>query len=383
MPSVPMPTGQSTSGAPGNSGVQATTGATTSASGTERFSIPDLCSPLAVFGVVLASQLLALLLTLAGQPGWFAFYSHLAPTALLLLWTGLLSAAVLCRLRQWLTRFTVREGSVVAYLIVIGCVSAVSEAAFWVGRFLGAGADTGGNWFPTGHWTFLTRNLAIATLLMAPLLRYFYVSQQWQRNVRREAGARLNALQARIRPHFLFNSMNTIAALTRSNPAAAEQAVEDLADLFRASLRDGRQLIPLQEELEIARVYERMEQHRLGSRLRVDWQLGQLPATAEIPGLTIQPLLENAIYHGIEPSPRPGMVTVSGESDGSQIRIAFTNPLPPAGHAGRPGHGLALDNIRERLELAFGKDGALTVDAAANHYTVTIRFPANGARSYA
>jgi two-component system sensor histidine kinase AlgZ len=218
---------------------------------------------------------------------------------------------------------------------------------------------------------------------MAPLLRYFYVSQQWQRNVRREAEARLNALQARIRPHFLFNSMNTIAALTRSNPVAAEQAVEDLADLFRASLRDGRQLIPLQEELEIARVYERMEQHRLGSRLRVDWQLGQLPAAAEIPGLTIQPLLENAIYHGIEPSPGPGVVIITGESDGRHIRIAVTNPLPPAGNGSRAGHGLALDNIRERLELAFGADGDLAVEAASDRYTVTIRFPATGVRTYA
>jgi two-component system sensor histidine kinase AlgZ len=379
MPSVPMPTGQSTSGAPGNSGNQSGTGA---GSG-ENFSIPDLCSPLAVFGVVLASQLLALLLTLAGQPGWYAFYSQLAPAALMLLWTGLLSAAVLCRIRRWLTRFSVREGSVVAYLVVIGCVGTVSEAAFWVGRFLGGGAGTGGSWFPTDHWSFLTRNLAIATLLMAPLLRYFYVSQQWQRNVRREAESRLNALQSRIRPHFLFNSMNTIAALTRSNPAAAEQAVEDLADLFRASLRDGRQLIPLRDELEIARVYERMEQHRLGSRLRVDWQLEQLPAAAQIPGLTIQPLLENAIYHGIEPSPQPGTVTVSGDAEDGRVRIAVTNALPPAGHASRPGHGLALDNIRERLEIAFGKEGSLTVDAAADHYTVTIRFPADGVRSYA
>jgi two-component system sensor histidine kinase AlgZ len=286
-------------------------------------------------------------------------------------------------LRQWLTRFAVPEGSVVTYLVVMGCVTAVSETAFWLGRFLGAGTDTGGGWFPTDHWSFLTRNLAIATLVMAPLLRYFYVSQQWQRNVRREAEARLNALQARIRPHFLFNSMNTIAALTRSNPVAAEQAVEDLADLFRASLRDGRQLIPLQEELEIARVYERMEQHRLGPRLQVEWRLGALPAAAEIPGLTIQPLLENAIYHGIEPSPGPGVISVFGESDGNFIRIAVTNPLPPAGRSARPGHGLALDNIRERLELAFGKDGTLTVEAEPDRYTVTLLFPANGVRSYA
>ncbi len=375
MSSVPMPTGLSSSGAARNS-------AGADRGNAEHFTLPDLCSPLAVFGVVLASQLLALLLTLAGQPGWSAFYSHLAQAALLLLWTGLISAAALCRLRQWLTRFSVPEGSVVAYLLVMGCVIAVSEAAFWLGRFLGAGPDTGGGWFPTEHWSFLTRNIAIATLVTAPLLRYFYVSQQWQRNVRREAEARLNALQARIRPHFLFNSMNTIASLTRTNPVAAEQAVEDLADLFRASLRDGRQLIPLQEELEIARVYERMEQHRLGDRLKVEWQLGNLAEAAEIPGLTIQPLLENAIYHGIEPSPHPGVISVRGESDGRQIRISVTNPLPPAGMASRPGHGLALENIRERLELAFGAAGALAIDAAPDSYTVTIVFPADGVRTY-
>ncbi len=218
---------------------------------------------------------------------------------------------------------------------------------------------------------------------MAPLLRYFYVSQQWQRNVRRDAETRLNALQARIRPHFLFNSMNTIAALTRSNPAAAEQAVEDLADLFRASLREGRQLIPLADELEITRVYERMEQHRLGARLHVDWQLAALPHTAEIPGLTIQPLLENAIYHGVEPAPDPGVITVRGELDGKLIRVSVNNAVPPVGRSAPGGHGLALANIRERLELAFGKDGSLTVDSAPDSYTVTIRFPANGMRSYA
>jgi two-component system sensor histidine kinase AlgZ len=108
-----------------------------------------------------------------------------------------------------------------------------------------------------------------------------------------------------------------------------------------------------------------------------------LPATAEIPGLTIQPLLENAIYHGIEPSPQPGIISVSGESDGKLIRIAVTNPLPPAGLTSRPGHGLALDNIRERLELAFGPDGTLAVLAGPDRYTVTVTFPANGVRSYA
>jgi two-component system sensor histidine kinase AlgZ len=265
-------------------------------------------------------------------------------------------------------------------VIVLLSVGLVSEAAFWLGRMLGSGPDTGGGWFPTEHASFVLRNLALATLITAPLLRYFYVSQQWQRNVRREAESRLNALQARIRPHFLFNSMNTIAALTRSNPDAAEQAVEDLADLFRASLRDGRQLIPLDEELEISRVYQRMEQHRLGDRLRVEWHLPTLPAGAQLPGLTIQPLLENAIYHGIEPSSAQGTISIRATVVEGTIEVEVTNPLPASGLGSRAGHGLALQNIRERLELAFGAGGDLTVDAAPERYTVRLRFPATPPR---
>lgn len=358
-------------------GKPSTSGATGGREPTERFSLPDLCAPLAVFGVVLASQILALLLTLASQQTWLYFYSHLSQTALLLLWMSLLSAGALCRLRTALVKLSVPGGSLATYGVVMLCVTGVGEAAFWLGYALGAGPDSGGGWFPGNQLAFVTRNLAIATLVMAPLLRYVYISQQWQRNVRREATARLNALQARIRPHFLFNSMNTIAALTRSNPVAAEQAVEDLADLFRASLRDGRQLIPLKEEMEIARVYERMEQHRLGPRLQVDWQLETLPPTAEIPGLTIQPLLENAIYHGIEPSPTPGVISVLGECLGPIIRITVTNPMTPQGLSVRSGHGLALDNIRERLELAFGQAGTLTVAAPPGLFRVMITFPAS------
>jgi two-component system sensor histidine kinase AlgZ len=171
--------------------------------------------------------------------------------------------------------------------------------------------------------------------------------------------------------------MNTIAALTRTNAQAAEQAVEDLADLFRASLRDGRQLIPLREELEIARVYERMEQHRLGNRLQVDWQLGPLPEDTPVPGLVIQPLLENAIYHGIEPMPQPGRIQVSGESAHGSVRISISNPLPPAPSVPRHGNRIALENIRERLELAFGARGVLSViDTVPGRFTVTIEFPA-------
>lgn len=370
-PALPLPSGATSS--PASAPVVTPAAPPASA----RFELPDLCSPVAVFGVVLACQLLAVLLTLARQPSWLAFYSNLAQVALLLLWIGLVSAAVLCRLRPWLMRFRLLEGSVLTFALVMGVILAISEATYWLGRALGAGPDTGGNWFPVNHGEFVTRNLAIGGLVMGPVLRYFYIYMEWQRNVRREAEARLVALQARIRPHFLFNSMNTIAALTRDNPAAAEQAVLDLADLFRASLTDAPQLIPLASEVEIARVYERIERLRLGDRLQVDWDVDGLPDDIRLPGLTLQPLLENAIYHGIEPSPVPGRISVQARLTRGRVSITVDNPLPPAGRAApRPGNRLALDNIRERLALAFGARAGLTTSRHDGRFSAVIEFPA-------
>src|SRR5579884_4258162 len=121
--------------------------------------------------------------------------------------------------------------------------------------------------------------------------------------------------------------MNTIASLTRSNPALAEQAVQDLADLFRANLNEQRNVLRLEEELEIARIYQRIEELRLGERLRVDWKIEALPRNALVPGLMLQPLLENAIYHGIEPRPEGGTVTVTGEVSGRLITVVVRNPV--------------------------------------------------------
>jgi two-component system sensor histidine kinase AlgZ len=229
--------------------------------------------------------------------------------------------------------------------------------------------------FPDQGWEFLARNLALGTLVTTGALRYFYVTDQWRANIERAAHSRISALQARIRPHFLFNSMNTIAALTRSDPVAAEQAVEDLADLFRASLSNPGESIPLEQELEVARVYQRMEEQRLGSRLKVTWDIDQLPMATRIPSLTIQPLLENAIYHGVEQLPAGGEITIRGQMDNQIVTIVVTNPTPAdsAGRAG--GNQLALDNIRQRLALAYGKRARLEVQRSADSFRVLIGFP--------
>jgi len=201
------------------------------------------------------------------------------------------------------------------------------------------------------------------------------VTHEWRHNVELQAKARVHALQARIRPHFLFNSMNTIAALTRSNPARAEEAVQDLADLFRATLSEKRNEIALSEEIEVALTYQRMEQLRLGDRLRVDWKIDSLPRDALVPGLTLQPLLENAIYHGVEPRPDGGTVTVTGEFNKGMITIVVRNPLPAADVTMRDGNRLALANIRERLDLMYGERATVKSGRFDEEFIVTLRFP--------
>jgi two-component system sensor histidine kinase AlgZ len=228
---------------------------------------------------------------------------------------------------------------------------------------------------PTAPQDFFAANLGIGAIVGALALRYFYVTGEWRRNVQLQARARVRALQARIRPHFLFNSMNTIAALTRSDPARAEEAVEDLADLFRANLNEKRSSITLKEELEVARIYQRIEQLRLGERLHVIWDVAELPMRALVPGLLMQPLLENAIYHGIEPRPSGGTVTVSGSLDGDIIDLTVRNPLPQAGEAAHVGNRVALENIRERMDLIYPGRSSVDANRIGDEYVVTLRFP--------
>jgi len=340
-----------------------------------RFFLPDFCAAPVVLAIVLMAALLGSVLALGRQSGHGAFWTDLARTSAFLLWTGLLCAGVLCKARPRLARMPLRRAMAWALALLTGTVVVVSEVVYLFGRTWQdrLGIDSG--LFPTGHWSFVLPNTCIALIVGALALRYFYVTGQWRRSVELEAKARLRALQARIRPHFLFNSMNAIASLTRSDPQRAEEAIEDLADLLRVSLSDARAQITLREELEVARTYQRIAQLRLGERLRVCWDVAELPARAIMPSLLLQPLLENAIGHGIEPLPEGGTVTVRGRVDGPTMVIEVTNPVAPSGRPSRPGNRMALDNIRQRLELAFPRRSSVNVQEGAGTYRVQLRFP--------
>jgi two-component system sensor histidine kinase AlgZ len=338
------------------------------------FFIPDLCANRMVFAVVLTAELIAVTLSLARPSA--DFLMELARISMFLQWLGLTSAALLCYARPVLARLSTPRASLGAFALLMFNTAFVSEAALFVGGTFGA-IDLPAILFPREYWPFLLRNEGICVIVAAMLLRYFYITHEWQRHVRAEARARIEALQARIRPHFLFNSLNTIASLTRSDPPRAEEATEDLADLFRATLRDSHSPLRLKEEFELTRVYQRIEEARLGARLTVRWDVADLPMRAFVPGLTIQPLLENAIYHGIEPLDRGGTVTVSGRVVAGNIEIVVTNPVAPARGASheRPGNRIALDNIRQRLALAYDQAATLTIEEPPGEYRVTIRFP--------
>jgi two-component system, LytTR family, sensor histidine kinase AlgZ len=347
---------------------------------TERpaFYLPDFCRAQSVLAVILIAALVALLFTLARHGIAPSFWPELARISLFLLWAALGTAATWCAARGLLSRLDVLSGTAVALALALAVTALVTEGAWWIAdytlRTLGAGPAPAG----PEHLQAMLRNLAVCVICAGLALRYFYVAHQWQSNVEAEAQSRVRALQARIRPHFLFNSMNTIASLTRSNPRAAEQAIADLSDLFRASLREHRERIPLAHEIEIARAYERVEKLRLGARLEVDWQLDALPMGAAVPALILQPLLENAVYHGIEPLDQGGTIRISGRRDGRSAVLTIDNPVAPRVLARRPGHRIGLDNVRQRLELMFHGEAEVEVFEAPERFVVTLRFPAGG-----
>ena len=332
----------------------------------DAFFLPNFCAIRMVFAVVVVAELLAFILVLT-SPWSGDKWSELGLVSLFVQWIALASAAVLCGLRPWLMRMSTSAAALVSYLSLLMVTLVLSEAAMRL-----AGPEHGG----LEHADFLLRNLAISALLSGMVLRYFYVRHQWAQQITAEAQARVQALQARIRPHFLFNSLNTIAALTASNPAQAEEAVQDLAELFRVTMRDMRERVTLEQELNFTRSYLRIEAQRLGDRLQVDWTLKNLPLEAPVPPLILQPLVENAVYHGIETRAGGGRVHILATFNRGVLRLEVRNPLPlqPA-RSQHGGNRMALDNIRERLSLAYGPDARLEMDQREGLYRVRVLFP--------
>jgi two-component system sensor histidine kinase AlgZ len=204
--------------------------------------------------------------------------------------------------------------------------------------------------------------------------RYLLIRRRWRSELVAQSDARVQALQARIRPHFLFNSLNTIASLIPVDPQNAETAIEDLADIFRGSMRRADRPISLSEELQLARQYLDMEKRRLGERLEIDWRVDELPAGASVMPLMLQPLLENAVAHGIQSRPQGGKIVVYGRAEGDKVVMTIGNPVSPTGSTAS-GHGMAINNIRERLLLAYGSRASMITNQDDEQFFAVLSLP--------
>jgi two-component system sensor histidine kinase AlgZ len=335
--------------------------------------LPNFCNGDAFLRLLLVVELIAIVFALVSFGDSGSLFVHIALISVVMLWVGLATAAILCLATRhnWLgdhLRTTIFAISVTLLMTLLA-------------SFLSLGFGDMLNFGPTSKDVGFTlmRNLAIALILIGLALRYFYLHYESELRLQVQAQARLQALQARIRPHFLFNSMNTIASLTHDQPDLAEHAIENLSDLFRASLA-AEASISLQQELDLTRSYIDLEALRLGDRLEVNWQLPAEEPSLNLPALTLQPLVENAIYHGIEPLSAGGVIDIVINASNANIEILISNPLITVENASqRKGNQMAIENIRERLALAF--DGAASMDLSEteSRYIVKLTFPATEA----
>lgn len=302
----------------------------------------DVCHVGVVLRVVLGMQLILLLATLFGASHWLGWLNQWALANAEALPAVLAWLVAVCAARRWLGRQRrVLQWWVVTLLgALAGAYGHLQFAAlgWWVGVT---------SWSP---WAALAPTLtgaALGALVMG------WLQQRQGMALPQQTQARLVELQARIQPHFLFNTINTAMALIQIDPDRAESVLEDLAELFRRALASPSTRSRLADEVDLAQRYLGIESLRFGDRLQLNWVLDPAADDAVVPHLLLQPLVENAVKHGIEPSPEGGWVRVQTQRQGDRVHITISNSVPAAATQAstRRGHGIALRNVRQRVLL--------------------------------
>jgi two-component system, LytTR family, sensor histidine kinase AlgZ len=325
--------------------------------------LPDCCNPYVLIRVIVPVHLAALLAAWVMAPSPGLIGARLLDILMVLEAPLLGSMLVLCALRkqvngwpqpaQWLVGMGVPA-------LLTGLVAAL------MAQFL-LPLDS-----PTPIWFWVAGKMACAALIAALAIELLRLrAKVYSPSL---AEARLQALQARIRPHFLFNSLNTVLGLMRSDPRRAELTLENLADLFRVFMKDTRALVPMDEEVVLCQQYLAIEQLRLGERLQVRWNLEQMPSDALLPALLLQPLIENAVHHGIEPRTEPGEIQITCSKPGDRVRVEIVNPVANQPNP-RAGNQMALSNVRERLMLLYDMEGKMEASEDNGQFRLWLEIP--------
>ena len=331
------------------------------------FFLPDICQAQSILFLVLIAELLVLVLVLFEGTLFDFDWTSLALTSLFVQWLVLSSAALLCNIRPWLMHLSVAQATAIAYLLILLVTlvfSVIAELILYDMNISGNG------------WSRILRNIVIGVILTGIVFRYFFLIHQLRVREQAELTSRIQALQSRIRPHFLFNSMNIIASLITVDPDLAEEVVVDLSALFRASLDEATsEPVRLDDELDLCRKYLHIEGLRLDDRLSVDWQIETDTSQLRIPLLTLQPLLENAVYHGIQPLSEGGTVTVNVELVDERILITIINPIGGVENRHESGNKMALENIRNRMHAVYGPGASLTTEKHETEFITRLVYP--------
>jgi len=330
----------------------------------KEFFIPDLCATSPVVLSILLSELVVLVHVLASSGLPRFDWNDFALSSLFVLWVVLVSSMLLC----WCRRPFSRLSLLLATLSSLGLVTLVTLVTSLLARVFFTQLAN----IQDGHW-WVVRNVLVAIVLTGIVLRYFYLQQQLRLQEQLEIQARLDSLRTRIRPHFLFNTLNSIASLIVSRPETAEQAVEDLAELFRATLKESREATTVQDEIHLTRLYLGIEELRLGQRLQVHWDVDEQTLGASMPTLVLQPLVENAVYHGISRLPEGGTIDIRIARQGDELTVSLDNPVPQAG-APSGGNRMALSNVAQRLQAIYGPGATLNVFPGEDHFRVELRY---------
>ena len=343
--------------------------------------LPNFCHGWVVFNVMVVAELLALLVTLVMPRGLVAPdpWQDFLLISLFVQWVALGGTAVLCFARRYFNRLPNLRALGMAYLLLLCTTFVVTELAVLLVWALGRVPTPRPAWYGDFHLLTLT----VSAIVNGLLLRYFLAKHELTQRTRSEERAKLAALQSRIRPHFVFNSLNIIASLTRSEPAKAEAAIEDMAELFRMMLSEDETLVPIKNEIDVAKKYLALEQLRLDNRLQVEWDIGTFPRRAVMPVLTLQPLLENAIRHGIEELPAGGVLSVQLREVVDETHITVRGPLAKSRGRGKPPIEAAtqsLENIRQRFQSHYGEAARLTVGEEDGVFSVEVVLPTRGGK---
>jgi two-component system sensor histidine kinase AlgZ len=327
--------------------------------------IPDCCNIGVVFRSLLAVNIVVFMAVLLRTTGFKAGLQEFVETSMLVELSCLSSLVALCGARQIVKTIPLWGQR-------LACAAVPAAVTSLLIRLLALNT-----WF-LESFTHLTNieGMLAAGLFGIAIQHYFELRTRAYSPVLVEA--RLQALQARIRPHFLFNSLNAVLSLIRTEPKRAEATLEDLADLFRVLMRDARDMTTLEQEIRLCRQYLSIEKIRLGERLQVKWEATNISDSvlqkAQIPSLLLQPLLENAVHYGVEPATEPALIRIQLDRTLDRIEIVITNPYY-GGELVSEGNHMALDNIRERLALLYDVEAQIATSAENGFFEVRVRFP--------